>query len=560
MRILHGQIGIARLVRGGRATALAAIIASGAGAGVASAAPESTRVLVKVDPTAPAADRHGVGTALKAVHEAPLAAGWRVYELPRALSAAEARSALAGTPADVAVELDPPVLIPSAVPNDPRAGEQWALDAIQAPVAWDVPLAAPVTVAVIDTGVDLTHPDLAPAAWTNPAEVPGNGIDDDGNGYVDDVHGWDFLHDDGSIFDDPGEDAHGTHVAGIVAAGRNDGFGVAGVAGNARIMALKFVGGGGGTASDAITAIRYARDNGARVVNASFGGPYSQALCDAVAEAAVSGVIVVAAAGNDGVDIDGSPRVPAMCPEASVISVAASTAADGLAPFSNRGVVGVDLAAPGEFILSTVPGGGHDTWSGTSMATPHVAATAALVVGQNPALTPAQVHQTIMDSADRVPGLTGATATGARLDVARALGAAPSPTPLLSSEPAAEEAGDPTIGVAPPVRRTAPPRLLRLAATRRAFRADRATRLRYRVNTPTRVRFTVRRARTGAVVSTFVRDGARGDNVLLFSARAGSSRRLPPGRYRVAARTPWGASPIRSVTIEIVPAKVPHKP
>lgn len=560
MRLLHRHIGIAHLVRAGRATAVAVAISSGVGAGVASAAPESTRVLVKVDPTAPAADRHGVATALKAVDEAPLAAGWRVYELPRALSAAEARSALAGTPADIAMELDRPLLIPSAVPNDPRVGEQWALDAIQAPVAWDVPLATPVTVAVIDTGVDLAHPDLAPAAWTNPAEVPGNGIDDDGNGYVDDVHGWDFLHKDGSIFDDPAEDAHGTHVAGIVAAGRNDGFGVTGVAGNARIMALKFVGGGGGTAGDAIAAIRYARDNGARVVNASFGGPYSQALCDAVAEAAASGVIVVAAAGNDGVDIDGSPRVPAMCPEASVISVAASTAADGLAPFSNRGVVGVDLAAPGEFILSTVPGGGHDTWSGTSMATPHVAATAALVMGQNPALTPARVHQTIVDTADRVPGLTGATATGARLDVARALGAIPSPTPLLSSEPAAEGTGDPTVDAALPVRRKAPPRLLRLAATRRTFRVDRATRLRYRVNTPTRVRFTVRRARTGVVVSTFVRDGARGDNVLLFSARAGTSRRLPPGRYRVAARTPSGTSPIRSVTIQIVPAKVPHRP
>lgn len=542
---------------GARRATLCAVAASlGLGSGVASAAPESTRVLVKIDEAASARERQDIGTALRAAHQDALGAGWRVYELPGARTAAEVRAALAGTAAD-AVELDRPVLTPAAVPNDPRASEQWALDAIQAPAAWDVLVTTPVTVAVIDTGVDVTHPDLTRAVWTNAAEVPGNGLDDDGNGYVDDVNGWDFLHDDGSVFDDPVEDAHGTHVAGILAATRDDAQGIAGIAGNARIMPLKFVGGGGGLASDAIEAIRYARANGARVVNASFGGPYSQALCDAVAEAAAAGVVVVAAAGNEGIDIDTSPRVPATCPEPSVISVAASTQVDALADFSNRGVMGVDLAAPGELILSTVPGGGHETWSGTSMAAPHVAAAAALLMGQNPALSPLQVRQTILDAADRVPGLAAATVTGARLDVARTLGVAPSLTPLLAA-PAAPDVPVESTETAPLARPKPRPRLLRLAASRKRFRVDRLTRLRYRVSGDARVRFTVRRASTGAVVATFVRDGSAGDNVLLLTARAGRARPLPPGRYRVAARTSSQASPPRAVTIEITPARQPR--
>jgi subtilisin family serine protease len=538
---------------------LLATLVAATGSSVAVAAPESTSVLVKVDSAASLHQRQALGEALGATDEAPLAAGWREYELPGALSAAEVRAALAGVPADIAVELDRPVYITSGVPNDPRVAEQWGLDAVQAPMAWDVPISTAVTVAVIDTGVDLAHPDLAGAAWTNPGEIPANGIDDEGNGYIDDVHGWDFLHGDGSVFDDAAEDAHGTHIAGVIGATRNDGVGIAGVAGNARIMSLKFVGGAGGLASDAIAALAYARSNGARVVNASFGGPYSQALCDAVAEAAAAGTIVVAAAGNDGVDIDGAVRAPAMCPEASVISVGASTSYETLAPFSNRGVAGVDIAAPGEFILSTVPAAGHDSWSGTSMAAPHVSGAAAMVIGQNPSLTPVQVRQTILDSADRLPGLAGTSGTGARLDVARALGAQVSPVPLLSATTPVEavDLGD----EARPGPRKTPARIMRLAASRKTFRVNRSTRLRYRVNAATRVRFTVRRAATGAVVSTFVRQGAEGDNVLFLSARAGRNRPLPPGRYRVVARTPSGQAPTRTVTIEIMPAKrVPAHP
>lgn len=523
-------------------------------AAAASATPDSTRVLVKVDPAASSGERIALATALSAVDETRLPAGWRAYDLPHSFSVPDARRALSRVSADLRMELDRPMSISSAIPNDPRITEQWALDAIQAPMAWTAGPAAPVVVAVIDTGVDLGHPDLSSAAWVNPGEVPGNGVDDDQNGYVDDVNGWDFLNGDSTVFDGP-EDSHGTHIAGVIAATRDDGVGVAGVAGNARVMALKFVGAGGGSTSDAISALGYARANGARVVNASFGGPYSQALCDAVAEAAAAGTIVIAAAGNDGADIDAAGRVPAMCPEASVLSVAASTSEDGLAGFSNRGAAGVDIAAPGEFILSSVPGAGYETWSGTSMAAPHVAGAAALLMGRNPALAAAQVRQTILETADPAPALAGFVGSGARLDVARALGVTPSATAILTADPAGDD--DPEIEAAPTptVRKKTPARLLRLSVGTSRFRSNQSTRIRYRVDADTRVRFTVRRAGSKAAVSSFVREASAGDNVLLLSGRAGTDRPLDPGVYRVVARTPWGQAPTRAVTIEIIPAE-----
>lgn len=512
-------------------------------AGSPASALANTRVLVKVDAHAPAPDRHAVGTSLDAVTHTALGAGWHVYEVPGDMNAAQARAALSDSRADLAVELDQTVLVPSAISNDPLAAEQWGLDAVRAEEAWAVPISTPVTVAVIDTGIDLAHPDLANALWTNPAEQPANGIDDDRNGYVDDVHGWDFAHNDATVFDGAAEDAHGTQVAGIIAASRGDGRGMAGAASNARIMALKFVDGGGGLSSTAIQALRYAQDHGARVVNASFGGPYSQALCDAVAAAAAAGVTVVAAAGNDAVNLDGGARVPATCPAAGVISVGASTPTDELAGFSNRGATSVDLVAPGEAVLTTAPGGGHEAISGTSVAAPHVAAAAALVIAQHPAFDPGRVRQTLLQSAETAPALAGLTATGGRLDIARALGLAPpvdaglDPT-AASQEEMFEEATYPHA------------RLLRLSTDADTLRPDRVARVRYRLSERSRVRFTVRRVPANRVVSTFVRDGERGDNVLLFSTRAGTNRPLPPGRYRLSARTPSGSSMSRSLVIE----------
>jgi thermitase len=526
------------------APVLVAATMMGAG-GVAAAAPESTRVLVKLDQRAPTSDRSQVGPALGATAQTALGSGWQLYEVPGAVSESEALTALSTTRADVAVELDLTSLRPSAIATDPQVGEQWALNAVRAGAAWDRPATAPVTVAVIDTGIDLSHPDLAGAAWTNPGEVAGNGVDDDGNGFVDDVNGWDFANNDASVFDDPVLDAHGTNVAGVVAASRNNGFGMAGLSSNARVMALKFIDGPDGSAGSAIQALRYAQNHGARVVSASFGGPYSQALCDAIATAAAAGITVVAAAGNDGLELGEATRVPATCPEVSVISVAASTAGDGLAAFSNRGAITVDLAAPGESVLTTAVGGGHETVSGTSIATPHVAAAAALILGQNPVATSATVKRVLLETAARSSAFAGLTVSGGRLDVGHALGAPPAVVAPFVAINVAEMATTPT-GLGP--------RLVRLVAAAGTLSLDRVVRVRYQVTEPTLVRFTIRRAGSGAVVATFRRRATAGDNVLLLSSATGTARRLPHGRYKITAATPAGEPITRSVTFDIVSA------
>ncbi|MEW6583905.1 MAG: S8 family serine peptidase, partial [Actinomycetota bacterium] len=302
----------------------------------------------------------------------------------------------------------------------PLFPQQWGMSRIGAPQAWDTADGTPVVVAVVDTGVDVSHPDLAAATWTNPGEVPGNGVDDDGNGYVDDVRGWDVRNGDATVYDDPSSDAHGTHVAGIVAAVRGNGTGVAGVAA-ARIMPVKFISGGTGSISDAVTALRYARDNGARIVNASFGSSgYSTALCDAVADITASGVLVVSAAGNSAVDNDVQRPTPAACPAPGNVAVAATTSTDALASYSNRGAATVDLAAPGSAVLSTIPGG-YGTMSGTSMAAPHVAGAAAAVLARAPSLGPAEVRAALVDGGAALPALAGMTQAGTLLSLPGAL-------------------------------------------------------------------------------------------------------------------------------------------
>jgi subtilisin family serine protease len=209
-------------------------------------------------------------------------------------------------------------------------------------------------VGVIDTGIDYNHPDLAANVWTNPLEIPGNGIDDDGNGYVDDVHGYDFVNRDGDPMDDHG---HGTHVAGTIAAVANNGIGVAGVSWHAKVMALKFLdAGGSGWVSDAVEALNYATDMGAKITNNSWGGgEYSTALRDAIAAANSAGAVFVAAAGNSANNNDATPFYPAGYEGPNVIAVAATDASDTLAVFSNFGRNTVQLGAPGVGIYSTVP-------------------------------------------------------------------------------------------------------------------------------------------------------------------------------------------------------------
>lgn len=336
---------------------------------------------------------------------------------------------------DPAVEFIEPnylVHVEETIPDDPLFNQQWALRNfgqdggtpgadIDATRAWDATTSAgDVIVAIIDTGVDYTHADLVDNMWRNEGEIPSNGLDDDGNGYVDDVFGYDFVNLDPDPFDDHG---HGTHVAGIVGAVGNNAAGVAGVAWHVRLLPLKFLGrSGGGYVDDAVSAIEYALDKGARVLNASWGGgPYSQALRDAIADADAADVTFVAASGNEGRDSDLTPHYPSNFDVPNIVSVAASTAGDGLADFSNYGVTTVDLAAPGVGILSTIPNGLYGYNSGTSMAAPFISGALALLLGRFPAMSHATARTVLFASADPVPALTGFVATGARLNVARML-------------------------------------------------------------------------------------------------------------------------------------------
>ncbi|MFS8639297.1 MAG: S8 family serine peptidase [Symbiobacteriaceae bacterium] len=325
-------------------------------------------------------------------------------------------------------------------PGDPLFGQQWGLHNegqavlgrrgrpgvdIGAPAAWDVTRgSAGVVVAVIDTGVDLRHPDLAGAAWVNEAEAKGRaGVDDDGNGYVDDVHGYDFYHRDSTVFDPEDGDEHGTHVAGIIAARWDNGEGVAGVAPGARIMVLKVFAGDTGTSADAVEAIAYAERMGARIVNMSWGGfHHDQALKDAIAR---SHMLFVAAAGNNGQDNDARPYYPASYDLDNLVAVAAVNSQGYLPAFSNFGRKSVDLAAPGEVILSTVPGaagqGAYAYMSGTSMAAPHVTGVAALVASRFPWLSAAGIRQHLLATARRLPALEGAVAVPGLPDAGRAV-------------------------------------------------------------------------------------------------------------------------------------------
>ncbi|MGN6544946.1 MAG: S8 family peptidase, partial [Aureliella sp.] len=284
-----------------------------------------------------------------------------------------------------------------SVPNDPSFGSLWGMENngstgladadIDASQAWDYGTSSSVVVAVIDTGIDYTHPDLQANIWTNTREVAGNGIDDDGNGYVDDIRGWNFVAGNNNPMDDNG---HGTHVSGTIGAVGNNGIGVAGVAWNVKLMALKFLdSSGSGLLSNAVSAIDYARTNGAKIINASWGGgSFSSVLDSAIQRFYNAGGIFVAAAGNDASNNATVASYPANYN--NVISVAASTSSDTLASFSNYGT-NVEIAAPGQSILSTVPNNSYAVYSGTSMATPHVSGALALLWGQAPSLTSSQL-------------------------------------------------------------------------------------------------------------------------------------------------------------------------
>jgi subtilisin family serine protease len=328
------------------------------------------------------------------------------------------------------------VVRPTNTPNDTYYPLQWGLNNtgqtvngdpgiagadINAPQAWDTYTGdANFTIAIIDTGTQYTHPDLAANIWTNPGEIAGNGIDDDGDGYVDDTRGWDFYSVDNNPDDTEG---HGTHTAGTVGAVGNNGIGVTGVNWQCKLVPLRFLGPQGGFTSDAILAVNYCRTKGIKVSNNSWGGGgFSQGLYDAINAAKSVGHIFCAAAGNAGTNNDSAPFYPANYNLDNLISVAATNNDDARASFSNYGATTVDLGAPGQMIASTYMGSQYVYMDGTSMATPHVTGGVALVYGQHPTWTYQQVRSQILSTVRPVPALAGITVTGGVLDLAAAVG------------------------------------------------------------------------------------------------------------------------------------------
>lgn len=403
---------------------------------------------------------------------------FRTLRLDSWTHAAETMAIWRSDPQVQTVEIDQRVSI-GYMPDDPLAGSQWAInnvgqsgglvDAdIDAVEAWDHQTGdARTAVAVIDTGIDYTHPDLYKNIWLNQAEIPpgldlvdvdadglytfwdldspanagkvqdanangridgydvlhdprwANNRDDDGNGKIDDLIGWDFVDGDNDPFDDHG---HGTHVAGTIGAIGDNGLGVAGVTWKVSLVALKFLDqSGSGYTSGAVDALRYALSKGIKISNNSWGGAYSSALAAAIGSAQSAGHIFVAAAGNNAGNNDTQAFYPASFGNDNVVAVAATDRFDRLASFSNYGATAVDLAAPGVGILSTTPNNTYSTFSGTSMAAPHVTGTVALVWSAQPGLTYRQVISRVKAGVDRVDSLVGKVATGGRLNAAKAL-------------------------------------------------------------------------------------------------------------------------------------------
>ena len=320
-----------------------------------------------------------------------------------------------------------PALPAEAAPAaDPDLAKAWGIGKVSADKAWAIEKGSKnIVVAVIDTGIDYTHPDLAFNIWRNPAAagMHSTGVNSLGDSITGDVVGWDFVHNDNLPFDD---NQHGTHCAGTIGAVGNDGVGVSGVNQRVSIMAVKFLSGqGSGTTADAIKSIDYAVSRGAKVLSNSWGGKGEDdnaALREAIVRAESKGVLFIAAAGNDGTNNDSDPVYPAAFDVPNMVTVAATSETDGLAFFSNTGAKSVHVGAPGTNVYSTSPNKGYAKLSGTSMACPHVAGAAALIWSHFPNATYKEIKQKLMESGDAIPALAGKTITGKRINVYKALG------------------------------------------------------------------------------------------------------------------------------------------
>ena len=369
----------------------------------------------------------------------------RLIHLNRGLSVEDAVRRAKEDPRVEYAEPDYFVYAMDTLPNDPLFNQMWGLSPagcsicdpgqqtpnIDATKAWDITTGSDDVVAVVlDTGVELQHEDLSANAWVNPGEIAGNGADDDGNGFADDIHGWNFFSGNNSTFIDASQDFHGTHVAGSIGAVGNNGIGVTGVAWHVKIMALKFLGGpqGKGSTSNAVRGIYYAidmRNRGVnvRVINASWGGgSESQSLRQAIADANQAGILFVCAAGNSGENIDDPLDFPAAysIDQPNAVSVAAITQGGFLASFSNFGHKSVSVAAPGVSIFSTYPGT-YAALNGTSMSTPYVSGIAVLLWSHEPTLTPPEVKQRIIDTSEPLPSLVSILARSGRASAYGAL-------------------------------------------------------------------------------------------------------------------------------------------
>ena len=325
----------------------------------------------------------------------------------------------------------------NAAPNDPSFGRQYHHDLIASEKAWEITTGTKdVTVAVIDSGITYDHPDLVANLWTNPGEsgldangedMRFNGIDDDNNGYVDDYRGWDFADNDNDATDDNG---HGTHCAGSIGAAGDNGEGITGLNWNVSLIGLKFIGSNGqGTESAAIEAVEYATMMGFDLTSNSWGGDgefvEGDPLYEAIKAAGEAGHLFVAAAGNDGRNTDRRPTLPASYDLENFISVASSDRRDRMSSFSNFGSTTVDIMAPGSGVYSTTKRGWfgryYSNLSGTSMAAPLVAGTAALILSEYPDASPAELKQRILEGADKVSAGQGKLSTEGRLNIFNAL-------------------------------------------------------------------------------------------------------------------------------------------
>ena len=363
----------------------------------------------------------------------PASGLWLVaFSEPKLETVPRAVTRLSGMTKRVRVAEPDHILRAQTTPNDPSYSTLWGLhntgqssgftDAdIDAPEAWALSTgSASVIVAVLDTGIDQTHPDLLANLWTNPGEIAGNSLDDDNNGYVDDTRGWDFVNSDNNPNDDNG---HGTHCAGTIGAVGNNGAGVSGVCWQVSLLGLKFLdASGSGFESDGAEAISYATNLGVALTSNSYvNDVYNQSMKDAIDEADTAGILFVAAAGNSSNNLDLFPEYPASFTCSNIISVASTTRTDELSSFSNFSATSVDLAAPGSDVYSTIHNGGYGTKSGTSMATPHVAGACALMKSFKPALTHTQILDLLLITVDTKPALTGKCVSGGRLNVFNAL-------------------------------------------------------------------------------------------------------------------------------------------